>query len=86
MDDQTLQYMGERVDKARKMKEKTKELKHFLEYSEGKSSYIKICNYNHNGPQIDNQVHPRLFEKAKAAILNEIEEEIKLLEKELAEL
>jgi hypothetical protein len=86
MDEKTLQYMGERVDKARELKGKIKELKHFLEYSEGKSSYIQICNHHHNGPQISSQVHLRLFEKAKAAILKEIEEEIKLLEQELAEL
>lgn len=36
MDEKTLQYMGERVDKAREIKKKIWELKNFIKYSDEK--------------------------------------------------
>ncbi|TYA10955.1 hypothetical protein FRY98_24620 [Paenibacillus faecis] len=85
MDDQTLQYMGERVDKAREIKKKIARLRDFIKHSEGKSN-IEITAGGHGCVQIPSYDFKRLALKAKAAILNQVQEEINLLEQELAEL
>ncbi|WP_110933786.1 hypothetical protein [Paenibacillus bouchesdurhonensis] len=84
MDEKTLQYMGERVDKAHAIKKKIAELNEFIQHSEGKDTirlsdgggYVQLVSYNFD----------RLSARAKVAVLKEVEEEIKLLEQEFAQL
>lgn len=85
MDDQTLQYMGERVDKARLIKEKINELKGFIKHSEGKTS-LELGGDGRGAVRIKAWDFRQLAARAKMAVLAEVEEEIKLLEQELAEL
>lgn len=85
MDQKTLEYMGQRVDKARDIQAKIKELKHFIEFSEGKSN-ITLSDNGGRGFTIETRRFERLAFRAGASILKEIHEEIKLLEQELAEL
>ncbi|MEK5477551.1 hypothetical protein NYE70_11460 [Paenibacillus sp. FSL R5-0407] len=85
MDEQTLKYMGERVDKARKIQRKIKDLEHVIEYSAGKFN-IKILDQSSNGPYIEYREFGALATRAKDAILDQVREEIKLLKQELAEL
>lgn len=85
MDQKTLEYMAERVDKARNIQSRIKELEHFISYSEGRSS-ISIHDQHGNGPRIKRNEFERLAIKAKAAVLREIESEIELLKQELDEI
>ncbi|MEC0239450.1 hypothetical protein P4H66_06220 [Paenibacillus dokdonensis] len=85
MDLKTLEYMGSRVDVARNIQRRIKELEHFLSYSEGRSSILIHDNHG-NGPRIKLNEYERLASKAKAAIIREIETEIELLKQELEEL
>lgn len=85
MDQKTLDYMAERVDKAREIQAKIKELKHFIEFSEGKSN-ITLSDSSGRGFTIEKRHFEQLASRARGAILKEIHEEIKLLEQELAEL
>lgn len=85
MDQKTLEYMAERVDKARDIQSKIKQLKHFIEFSEGKSN-ITLRDNSGRGPEISARGFERLSQRARGAILKEVREEIQLLEQELAEL
>ncbi|MBU5672678.1 hypothetical protein [Paenibacillus brevis] len=85
MDEQTLKYMGERVDRAREINKKITELRNFIKYSEGKDEVVLESN-GRGRVDISSRRFERLSAKAKAAVLNEVEEEIKLLEQELAEI
>lgn len=85
MDEKTLQYMGERVDKAREIKRKIEELQEFIKYSGGKDRVV-LTSSGGAGVEISFRRFPELAGRAKTAVLKEVEEEIKLLEQELAEL
>lgn len=85
MDQKTLEYMSERVDKAREIQAKIKDLKHFIEFSEGKSN-ITLSDNSGRGFTIEKRRFEQLALRARGSILKEIHEEIKLLEQELAEL
>ena len=85
MDQKTLEYMGERVDKAREIQKKVIGLKSFVEVSDRKE-HIKLLDIRGREIEIDPRIFERLALRAKEAILNEVHEEIKLLEQELAEL
>lgn len=85
MDQKTLEYMGERVDKARNLQAKIKELKHFIEFSEGKSN-ITLSDNSGRGFTIEKRHFEQLAFRARELILKEIHNEIKLLEQELAEI
>lgn len=85
MDQKTLEYMGERVDKARSIQRCIKELEHFINYAEEKQ-FICLIDRHNNGPRIIKSEYPRLFSKAIESVVKEIQDEIKQLEQELAEL
>ncbi|PAD73938.1 hypothetical protein [Paenibacillus campinasensis] len=85
MDQKTLEYMGQRVDKARNIQRRIKELQHFISYSEGRTTICIIDRHN-NGPRIRQDEFSRLFDKAIGVFIEEMREEIRLLEQELAEL
>ncbi|GIO40182.1 hypothetical protein J41TS12_50430 [Paenibacillus antibioticophila] len=85
MDEQTLKYMGERVDKAREIKEKIKDLNHLIDYSADRDK-ISILDGVGNGPTIDPKKFKALASRARVAILEQVVEEIKRLEQELAEI
>ncbi|WP_222861105.1 hypothetical protein [Paenibacillus ihumii] len=85
MDEKTLQYLGERVDKAREIVKKIGVLKDFIKRSEGKCT-IEINGDGRGSVRIHSYDFRRLAANAKVAVLNQVEEEIKLLEQELDEL
>ncbi|MGG3504725.1 hypothetical protein ABES58_04490 [Paenibacillus lautus] len=85
MDQKTLEYMAERVDKAREIQKKIADLEHFIKYSDGKT-VVMVHNGSYHGPEIEKRKFPRLAEAAKAGILQEVEAEIELLKQELAEI
>ncbi|MNW41748.1 hypothetical protein D3C74_188970 [compost metagenome] len=85
MDEKTLQYMGERVDKAREINEKIKRLDDFIKYSDGMSN-VQLMDNGGRYVGIEFRTFGALAARAKAAALNEVLEEIKLLKQELAEL
>jgi hypothetical protein len=85
MDEKTLQYMGERVDKARGIKKKIAELKDVIKYSDDKND-VALSQSGRGRVLIESQSYSHLAARAKLAVLAEVEREIKLLEQELAEL
>ncbi|MGG4090599.1 hypothetical protein [Paenibacillus lautus] len=85
MDQKTLEYMAERVDKARDINRRIKELEHFITYMEGKSR-VHIHDGHGNGPRIREEEYKRLLISAKTAVLDAILEEIELLKQELEEI
>ncbi|MNW38920.1 hypothetical protein D3C74_160000 [compost metagenome] len=85
MDEQTLQYMGERVDKAREIKNKIRDLEDLIKYSDEKQD-VQITSNGRGCVEIKSLTFRALAARTKAAVLNEVLEEIKLLKQELAEL
>lgn len=85
MDEQTLKYMGERVDKAREINKRITDLRNFIKYSDGKDE-VELTSNGCGAVDISSRRFSRLAAKAKSAVLKEVEEEIKLLEQELSEI
>ncbi len=84
MDDQTLQYMGERVDKAREIKKNIEILKDFIKYSEPCEN-VELTSGNRS-VEIQKYRFKRLAASAKVAVLKQVVQEIELLKQELAQL
>lgn len=85
MDQKTLEYMGERVDKAREITKRIAELKDFIKYSDGKDD-VGLSQHGRGRVLIESSGYSRLAASAKTAVLKEVEKEITLLEQEFAEL
>lgn len=93
MDQQTLKYMGERVDKARLITAKIEDLKadlhdmvkyeaNIISIERDGSKLARIRSFKHDGKP----AHPRLVETLSAMFREAVKEEIAILEGELAEI
>lgn len=87
MDDQTLEYMGARVDEARKLKKQIKDINDFIETAEKGTFHSLVVNhrgYQYGTGNLDLMDEVKVV--IKTLVLSELKAYVKAMEDRLAQL